>query len=134
MPLATTSITQTVQLPVKPVEVYDALVNPLKHAEFTGAAATGDASPGGEFTAWDGYIHGTYLELERARRIVQHWSTAEWPEGYPPSRLEFHFALKNGGTEVTMVQTEVPVSQAAAYEKGWHDYYWKPLAEYFSRR
>jgi len=71
------------------------------------------------------------LELVRARKIVDEWRTSEWPEGFAPSRLEFRFADKDGGTEVTMVHSEVPESQAEAYRQGWVDYYWNPLKEYF---
>ena len=59
---------------------------------------------------------------------------AEWPEGYPPSRLEFRFEAKDDGTEVTMIHSEVPASQAEAYRQGWVDYYWTPLKEYFSNK
>jgi hypothetical protein len=34
---------------------------------------------------------------------------------------------------VTLVHSEVPESQAAAYRQGWVDYYWTPLKEYFSK-
>ena len=116
------------------MELYDALLNARKHAAFTGARATSVARVGGRFTAWDGYICGTHLELEPPRRIVQAWWTTEWPAGAPPSRLEWRFRAKRGGTEVTMVHSNVPASQAASYRQGWIDYYWNPLKAYFSGR
>jgi activator of HSP90 ATPase len=134
MALETTTIEQTVWIPAKPVQVYDSFVNETKHAEFTGARATCEPIAGGKFTAWDGYITGINLELVRARRIVQEWQTTEWPQGYPPSRLEFTFREKDEGTEVTMFHSEVPSSQAKAYQQGWIDYYWTPLKEYFSKK
>ena len=118
---------------VKPVELYDALLNAKKHSAFTGAKATGAARVGGKFTAWDGYITGTNRELEPGRRMVQEWKTTEWPEASPPSRLVWTFAAKRGGAEVAMVHAKVPASQAAAYRQGWIDYYWTPLKEYFAR-
>ena len=118
---------------VKPVQVYDALLNARKHATFTGAKATCDARVGGKFTSWDGYITGVNLELEPGRRIVQEWKTTEWPPASPPSRLEWTFAEKSGGTEVTMVHSQVPASQAESYRKGWIDYYWVPLKQYLLR-
>ena len=119
---------------VKPVELYDALINAKKHSAFTGAKATGAARVGGKFTAWDGYITGTNRELERGRRIVQEWKTTEWPAASPPSRLVWTFAAKRGGTEVTMVHSKVPASQSESYRQGWIDYYWTPLQEYFGIR
>ena len=116
---------------VEPVELYDALINARKHATFTGAKATSVACVGGKFTAWDGYIRGRHLELEPGRRIVQEWQTTGWPTGCPPSRLEWKFRPKRGGTEMTMIHSNVPASQAASYRQGWIDYYWIPLKNYF---
>jgi len=128
----TATINQTVFFPgVKPVQIYDAYLNPRKHSEFTGAKAMCDPVAGGEFNAWDGYITGRILELNRAKRILQEWKTTEWPEGYPPSILDLSLKAKNEGTEITMVHSNVPSHQADSYRQGWIDYYWNPLKEYF---
>jgi activator of HSP90 ATPase len=119
---------------VKPVEIYDAFLNEQKHTAFTGAKATCDRRVGGKFTAWDGYIVGKNVTLENGRRIVQEWKTSEWPEGYPPSLLEFTFKPKGDGTEIQMVQLNVPAVQAENYKKGWVENYWTPLKKYFNRK
>ncbi len=134
MKLKTATITQKVVIPASPDEVYDAYIDPKKHSAFTGAEATCDPRVGGEFTAWDGYITGKNLELEKGKRIVQEWSTSEWPEDYPPSRLELTFSKVQGGTELTMVHSEVPASQAEDYRQGWIDDYWDLLKEYFQKK
>lgn len=131
MALKTSKIEQKVTIPATPDEVYDALMDPEKHAEFTGDDASGSSEVGGEFIASGGYITARNLELERGKRIVQEWSTSEWPEGYPPSRLEITLRKVKGGTELTMVQTEVPAEQADSYDDGWHEYYWRPMVKYF---
>lgn len=105
-----------------------------KHSAFTGAKATGEVKVGGEFSAWDGYITGRNLELEKGKHIVQEWITSEWPEGYPPSRVEFTFRKVKGGTELTMVHSKVPEEQADEYRQGWIDNYWDPLKEYFGKK
>jgi activator of HSP90 ATPase len=130
----TRTIRQTVFLPVQPAEVYDAFLKAKKHAGFTQSKATCDARIGGKFTAYDGYIFGTILKLEEGRRIVQEWQTTEWPESAPPSIAEFTFKEKKGGTEVTMVHSNVPQEQAESYRQGWIDYYWEPLKVYFNKR
>lgn len=134
MKLKTTTITQTVVIPASPEDVYDAYIDPKKHSAFTGAETTCDPRVGGEFTAWDGYITGKNLELEKGKRIVQEWSTSEWPEDYPPSRLELTFSEVKGGTELTMVHSDVPASQAEDYRQGWIDDYWDLLKEYFQSK
>lgn len=129
-----TTIKQQQFIPATPKEVYKVLTDPKLHTAFTGAKATGMAKPGGKFTAWDGFISARYVELEPGKRIVQEWSTAQWPKDAPPSRLEFTFKSKNDGTELTMVHSEVPAEQALLYRKGWGTNYWKPMKAYFSRQ
>ena len=131
---ATTSIKQKQFIPAEPIEVYDAFLSEEKHSAFTGARATCERFVGGKFTAWDGYIAGKNVKLESGRRIVQEWKTSEWPKGYKPSVLEFTFKKKGDGTEVHLLQKNVPVSQAENYDKGWIDYYWTPLKKYFTHR
>jgi activator of HSP90 ATPase len=116
------------------VEVYNALLDAEKHSEFTGSKATGKAKVGAKFTAWDGYILGKNLKLEKGKRLVQEWVTTEWPEGYPPSRLEFTFREIDGNTELTMVHSNIPTNQEEELKQGWINYYWKPLKTYFEKR
>ena len=133
MLMTTTTIEQKQHFNAKPVQVYDAYVNPKKHGEFTGASATGKAEAGEEFTAYDGYISGKHIELVAGRKIVDEWKTTEWPEGYPPSRLELALAVEGDGTELTMIHSEVPAGQAESYRQGWTDYYWEPMRKYFAK-
>ncbi|MDE1852340.1 MAG: SRPBCC domain-containing protein [Thaumarchaeota archaeon] len=125
------TIKQTVLIDASPAEVYEAYVNPKKHAEFTGSPATGTPKVGGKFTASDGYISGEYVELEKGRRIVHWWTTTEWPEGYPPSKMELRLKPKGKKTELTMIHSKVPAEQAKRYAEGWQEYYWEPLKKYF---
>lgn len=117
-----------------PVEaVFEALTDPEKHSAFTGAEATGEPVEGGVFTAWDGYIEGRYLEIEPPTRILQEWITSEWPAGSPVSLVEFRLVSAGDSTELTLIHSEVPASQAGSYKQGWVDYYWKPLRAYFEK-
>jgi activator of HSP90 ATPase len=130
----TTTITQKELIPAKPIQVYQALVDAKKHTEFTGSQATSNPKVGGKFTAWEGYIFGKHLKLEKGKRIVQEWMTTEWPEGYPPSTVEFTLKPTRNGTELTMVHSNVPAEQADSYREGWAEYYWKPLQQYFKKK
>ncbi len=130
----TVTIEQTELIRARPNDVYEAFTDPKKHSEFTESEASGEPKEGSEFTAWDGYISGKYLKLEKGKRIVAQWVTTEWPQGYPPSMLELTFSAKGDGTEVRLRHSDVPKSQAEDYRKGWIDFYWKPLKEYFEKR
>jgi len=126
-------IRQKVLIEAGPVEVYEAYVNPKKHAEFTGSPATGRPRVGGKFTAWDGYILGKYLVLEKGKRVVHEWKTTEWPAGYPPSLVELTLKKKDKKTELRMVHSRAPAEQAKEYAQGWMDYYWEPLKAHFRK-
>jgi len=126
-----TSIRQRVTISAPRERVYAALINARLHAAFTGGAASGRARVGYAFTAWDGYITGRHLRLDAPRRIVQEWSTTEWPRGYPPSVLDLRLETHARGTRILMHQSTVPAHQAARYRRGWRQFYWEPLRAYF---
>jgi len=127
-------IEQKVFFKAAPNVVYDALLDPEKHAKFTGSPATTSARKGATFTAWDGYISGKNLQLVKGKKIVQEWRTTAWPEGYPSSRLEFTLTAKKGGTELEMMHLKVPAEQVADYSSGWKSSYWEPLKAYLEKR
>ena len=133
MALKFSSITQTVTIKAPPENVYGAYMDSKKHAAFTGSAAKMSSAIGGKFTAWDGYIVGKNLSLKEGKKIVQEWTTTEWPEGYPPSLLEITLTKAKGGTVLKMVHSKVPASQKDDYAQGWRDYYWAPLKAFLEK-
>ena len=127
----TTTIVQHVFIQATPLQVYDALVDPSVASAVIGGECQGEARVGGTFTHWNNYIHGKHLELVRGERIVQEWTTTEWPKKAPPSRLEISLSGTGGGTELTMTHSIVPTEQAEDYRQGWIDYYWTPMRAHF---
>jgi uncharacterized protein YndB with AHSA1/START domain len=111
--------------------VFRAWLDSGEHGAFTGGAAEIDPRVGGRFSAWDGYIEGTTLELEPPRRIVQSWRTTEFPEGSPDSRLEVLLEEIPAGVRLTLVHTQIPDGQSEDYRQGWEDHYFAPMREYF---
>jgi uncharacterized protein YndB with AHSA1/START domain len=131
------TIRQTQFIPnAKPAEVYRALMNPRIHTAFTGSRATGSGRVGGRFTAWDGYITAKNLKLKSGRKIVQEWTTTEFPDKYPPSKLDLTLKAKRGGTQISMVHSMLPASQTRRYKLGGISayWYWYPMREYFSEQ
>lgn len=128
------TIRQRVFINAPPEKVYEAYMNPKIHSRFTESRATVVPRVGGRITAWDGYISGKNLKLTKGRLIIQEWRTTEWPRGYSSSKLSISLKKKGKGTELTMVHSEVPASQARSYSEGWMNYYWKPLQKYFKNK
>jgi activator of HSP90 ATPase len=126
-------IRQEMVFPASPEEIYDTLVNPTRHSEFTGLKAENEVKVGGRFMAGNGYITGKNIALQSGKKIVQEWKTREWPEGYPPSILKITLKKVDQGTKLTLNQTRVPSSQVEYYANGWKEYYWKPLMNYLNK-
>lgn len=133
MAIKKSKIIDRIIIPATSHEVYNAFIDPKKHSEFTGSKATGKPNVGSKFSAWDGYITGKYLELEEGKKIIQHWITTDWPQDFPPSKLELTFEDLENKTEIKMVHSDIPVNQEADLRQGWIDFYWKPLKDYFEK-
>jgi activator of HSP90 ATPase len=118
-------------LPTQAAEVYAAWLSSQGHTAMTGSPARVDGKVGGKFSAWDGYISGSTLELTPGRRIVQAWRTAEFPDDAPDSRLEILLQEKDGVTTVVIIHSHLPHEQVESYRQGWQDFYFKPMKEYF---
>jgi len=128
MPLETTTICQRLMFPASPGTVFEMITDPVKMAEFSGMEVT--ERPDGTIVAGNGRFRFRNLELERGGRIVQAWSSTEWPEGLPPSRLEFRLKAIGQGTDLAMLQEGVPTEDAERCSEAWHIYYWNPLFDH----
>jgi activator of HSP90 ATPase len=114
-------------------EIYKAWLSSVGHSAITGSPANVDGKIGGKFTAWDGYIFGSTLELTPHQRIVQAWRTSEFPDDAPDSHLEVSFEEVEGKTRVTLTHSNMPEDQVDSYRQGWEDFYFKPMREYFNK-
>ena len=120
-------------IPASPEEIYTAWLSSEGHAEMTGGSASISSEVGGEFEAWDGYIHGKNLELEYGKRIVQSWRTTEFSDDEPDSRIEITLEAIGGQTKLNLHQTGLP-PHGEQYRQGWAESYFEPMIEYFSSR
>jgi uncharacterized protein YndB with AHSA1/START domain len=93
----TRTIVQKVIVPADPDEVYEAFMDPEKHSDFTHTKTTGSQEVDGEVSASDGYITARNIALEKGKKILQEWTTSEWPDGYGPSVLEIDLKRVKGG-------------------------------------
>ncbi|MFN8381444.1 MAG: SRPBCC domain-containing protein [Anaerolineales bacterium] len=111
-------------------KIYKAWITTQGHSQMTGSPAKVDGRADGEFTAWDGYIWGTFLKLEENKRIIQAWRTSEFPEEAEDSRVEILLEETNSKTKLTLIHTNIPEGQADSYKTGWEDFYFKPMREW----
>ena len=133
MPAMKNGFTISAVVPAKASEIYKAWLSTKGHAAMTGSPAKVEGKVGGKFSAWDGYIFGTTLELTPNERIPQAWRTTEFPEDAPDSRLEVLLEEVTGGTKITLAHTKMPDDQVEDYRQGWEDFYFKPMKQYFGK-
>ena len=126
----TRTIEQTVTFNASPHDVYEALMDSGKHSQFTGAKASISREVGGTFTAYDGALSGTILELVPDAKIVQSWRGSDdgWVPGHY-STATFTLEAVDGGTRLTFVQTGVPEQSFEQISQGWQTYYWAKMKE-----
>ena len=89
--ITTKTIEQTVTFRASPHDVFEALMDSGKHSHFTGAQANISRQVGGPFTAYEGALSGTILELvkvcSRSKIADPHLLRTKWtplwgPPGY----------------------------------------------------
>ena len=128
--VATKTIEQSVTFNASPHDVYEALMDSEKHSQFTGAKASISREVGGSFTAYDGMLSGTILELVPDAKIVQTWRGSDdgWVPGHY-STATFSLEALNGGTRLTFTQTGVPEQSYEQISQGWQTFYWPKMKQ-----
>lgn len=120
-------------IPAAPAVVYAAWLDSAEHSKMTGSTARVSSGVGESFEAWDGYIHGTNIELEPASRILQQWRTSEFADSEGDSLLEVLFEPEGSGTRVTVRHSALP-EHGMQYRQGWVDSYFVPMQRYFGEQ
>lgn len=110
--------------------IYKAWLSSEGHSAMTGGAASATDKVDDSFTAWDGYIWGTNLELMPNLRILQSWRTSDFTDDEPDSLLEILFDETDGKTEITLIHSNLP-DHGEQYVQGWEEHYFQPMKAYF---
>lgn len=115
-------------VPAEPDEVYLALTNAPTIQLWTGDVAEMDATPGGEFSMWDGSIVGKNLELDPGKKIVQQWYFDGQPE---ESIVTIKLHADKAGTSVELRHTNIPDTDYNDITEGWTDSYFDSLIDFY---
>ena len=122
----------TDEIPASPHAIYSAWLDSRGHSDMTGGKA--EVSPGGGFTAWDGYISGKILELVPDERIVQSWRTTRFTDDEPDSKITVTLTPITNGTHLTLTHENVPDDHTGYENGGWQDHYFEPMKKYFAAK
>ncbi|HEX3596861.1 MAG TPA: SRPBCC domain-containing protein [Polyangiaceae bacterium] len=116
-----------VTLGAGPERVYEALVDPGRFGEMTGAPASGDSAEGAPFSVFGGHITGRHVELVPAKRVVLAWRAKTWPEGLY-SIVRFELQASGKGTKLVLDHDGFPADMKEHLATGWQANYWDKLA------
>jgi activator of HSP90 ATPase len=116
-------------------DLYKCIMDSRIHSSFTGGAANIEDKEETLFDAFDGYITGKNMVLERGKKIVQTWRADEegWPENHFSEVVFIFTALENNKTQLDFYHTAIPEHKAESIANGWKEFYWEPLKIYLDR-
>jgi len=120
-------------LPASPDRLFDMYLSSEEHAAFTGSAVSVAPVAGSPFSAFDGVITGTILQVVPKRLIVQSWRSPHWGAADLDSTLILTFLPENDGARIELTQVNVVENDFAGVCHGWEKYYWTPWREYLTR-
>ena len=125
----------SVKLSCTAKEVFTGWLNDKIHSAFTGGAkAKTSPHEGGSFSAHDGYITGTNVEIFPYKKIIQRWRTTDFDPSDEDSVIELFFTYKDDHTLMTITHTNLPDGQGENYKKGWKEYYFTHMKKYFEQK
>mgnify|MGYP006268100277 FL=1 len=113
-----------------PERIYEAWLDSDEHSDMTGGDALITDDVDDKFSAWDGYIWGTTLELRENEYIKQTWRTQDFEDDQDYSTVEIFFEAVDEGTKITIKHTDLSDADEK-YKQGWIDSYFTPMKEYF---
>jgi activator of HSP90 ATPase len=115
-------------IPAEPEEVYLALTIESTIQLWTGEKAEMSATPGTEFSLWNGNVVGKNLEFEEGKKIVQEWYFGDQPE---PSIVTIKLHKDVKGTSVELRHTNIPDEDFIDIVDGWDNIYFADLKEFY---
>jgi uncharacterized protein YndB with AHSA1/START domain len=117
----------SVVLPVSPDDAFALLTEPERLRRWKTVSARVDLRAGGTYrwTIIPGHaVRGTYLEVEKGRRLVFGWGWEGSPDlGPDASTVTVTFEPTEGGTLVRLVHTGLSADQAASHLVGWQHFF-----------
>ena len=110
-----------------PEDVWRALTDADVIDAWGGGPAVMSAVAGAAFSLWGGDIHGTVLEADPPRRLVEEWwGGAGWQA---PSLATFTLEPAGDDTLLKLEHTGLHDDVAGDFDAGWDDYYLGPLRD-----
>ncbi|MAE60432.1 MAG: hypothetical protein CMJ49_03645 [Planctomycetaceae bacterium] len=125
------NVEMAASLPASSDRLYDMYVDAAAHAAFTGQPVVIEPRAGASFSAFDGVLTGTILQVAPKRLIVQSWRSANWPKEAIDSTLVLSFWPDGQGKgRIELMHINVADDDFAGVSRGWEQYYFAPWRVY----
>lgn len=124
------TIKQTLLFNASADDLYEYLTNARKLQKIIGGKVSSDAKPSGNFSAYDGYLFGTFVEVVPGKKIVQKWACEDFPKNqFSDVKIELK-KKTDKQTELIFTQENVPEELFEDLSAGWNEFYWDPIKDY----
>ncbi len=126
-------IQQSVILAAPAASLHGMYLDPVVHAEITGAPVIIDTRPGAPFRAFEGSLSGHMLSVVAPGLIVQSWRSVHFGETDPDSTLILTFTAEGASGRIDLIHLDVPNQDYLGVSNGWETHYWTPWRRYLAR-
>jgi len=119
-------VEQTYRIQAPLAKVWQALTDAVVAEQWGAGPAKMNATEGGEFSYWDGDIHGVFTKLVPVKLVEQDW----YGHDKPTKKFVVTFTFKPDGdkaTKIHLTQTNVSDDELTDMAEGWRDYYFDPI-------
>ena len=126
-------VSQSIVLPAAAATLYQTYVDPVRHAELTGAPVEIGIEPGAVFRAYNGAITGTILCVRPPLLVVQSWRSIKFLATDPDSTLILTFVPHGRDGRIELIHLDVPQQDYQGVTAGWENFYWNPWRRLLNR-
>jgi len=125
-------ICHTVYFQEPPHETFMKLTDGAYLTKTTGLNCTYTPSNAGKFSYANEQITGSNLVFVQDVMVLQSWRMSEWPQGRTCT-TKFVLAAVEGGSELTLTQSDVPEQFIKKTDEWWLTNFWKPVEGVLTR-
>jgi uncharacterized protein YndB with AHSA1/START domain len=112
-------------------DVWQALVNPDRVSQWSGAPAQAGDRVGAQFSLWQGHLWGTITAVDPGRILEQAWHSVDMEQD-EPTKVIFHLDdAADGGTVLHLRHDNIASAHnQRSFAAGWDDKYVGPLKRF----
>ena len=117
-----------------PEKVFEALTQEGIIGQWCDGGGKVDHKVDGDIELFDGWVKGKVVAFDKKnKKLAYTWKPKEWDKKTAPSLVQYTFKPHAAGTEVTVEHTGYPTKdEADNHLRGWTDYVFEPLNDYFT--